>query len=225
MSGKMHGGIRIDNLKPPGLPAAALNAIAIYPLQNPAVAASNNAATFQGSNLLTATSIGSTTSASGTQPDVPRNLRYEINISGDATGMVSAGTLNVAGLDISGRSMTETVALTHIASAGSASYVQGTKVFASLNASALTVSGYLLATASSTRSLSISMFLGWDNKVGLPQSIQSSNAVAALYLRSTNAISRVTGFTCHSGDIGQAAVEYGTLATNRDLVAYVFQNR
>jgi hypothetical protein len=222
--GKLHGGIRTENIKPPGLDPAALYVLLPYQLGQPQVASSNNAATFQGSNLLTATSIGSTTSASGTQPDLPRNIRYQVTISGDATGMISAGTISVAGLNVANGAITETIALSAIASATS---VEGTKVFASLNASAITVSGYLLATASSTRSNSISVYLGWGARIGLPNSVQSSGTkcIPAVYFESTNAVSRDTAYTVHTGDRGQAAIECSAYATNRGLLVYQFLNR
>lgn len=164
---------------------------------------SANVYTAQGSNLLTATAIGSTTAAAGTNIDFPRNLAYEINISADATGMVASGTLSVAGWDMASVAITETVALTDVASVGSASYVRGTKVFARLSASALTVSGYELAAGSSTRSNSISLYVGEGNIIGIHQSIRSTNAIPWAWIGTAI---QVGSFTVQTGDVGTAGI-------------------
>jgi hypothetical protein len=204
------------------LPASNLAIMLPVPLGQPGVASSNNIVTFQGSNLLTATSIGSTTFASATQPiGGARNLRYEINISGDATGMVSAGTLSVAGSDIQGNAITETMALTDICSVGSASFKEGSKCFMSLAAAAFTVSGYLLHTGSSTRSLSISVYVGHGNVVGMPNSVQSSNAIKYAQLYNSNR----TDVTAVTGNIPNAGVSITGLNLTNPLIVYQFMSR
>jgi hypothetical protein len=204
---KLRGGIQDQNIKPPGLSPAALDVVVLAIHGRPTAAASNEVATV-GSVILSATSVASTTFAAGTQPDFARNLIYEINISGDATGMVSAGTLTVNGWDLASNTCQETVALTHIASAGSASFVNGSKCFQSISGSGFTVSGYLLATASSTRSKSISLYVGPGSKLGLPNSVQSSNpsACPAVYLGST--VQGSASVTVVSGNVGDAGVSF-----------------
>lgn len=209
--GKLHGGIRDQNIKPPGLSAAALDVLMPIDLGFP-IASLSAAVLTAGSALLSATAIGSTTAAPGTNIDVPRNLYYEINISGDATGMVASGTISVAGSDIRGSAITETVALSEIAAIGSASFVRGTKCFGTLAASAITISGYELATASSSRSKSISVFVGIGSHVGVPASIQSTGAIPYAFIGTLN---QVGSFSVITGDIGTAAVSFSNaLATN-----------
>jgi hypothetical protein len=113
------------------------------------------------------------------------------------------------------------VALTDIASVGSASFVRGTKCFASLAAVALTVTGYLLHTASSTRQLSISVYIGHGNVVGLANSVQSSNAIpyAILY----NSIR--SDVTCQVGDVPTAGVSITGLNLTNPLMVYRFLSR
>lgn len=205
MPQQLRGGIQDQNIKPPGLGPAAHDIVILAVHGRPTAAVSNIIAT-QGSVLLSATTVGSTTFAAGTQPDFARNLIYEINISDDATGMVSAGTLKVNGWDLASNTMQETVALTDIASAGSASFVNGTKCFQSLSGSAFTVSGYLLATASSTRSRSISLYVGAGSKIGLPNACQSTNACPAVYLGST--VQGTASCTVATGAVGVAGVSF-----------------
>ena len=221
--GKLHGGINDSQIQPPGLSPAALDVLMPFDLGFPIASASAAVYTAQGSNLLTATAIGSTTAAPGTNLDVPRNMYYEINISGDATGMVASGTLSIAGSDIRGSAITETVALTAIAAAGSASFVRGTKNFGSLAASAITVSGYELATGSSTRSNSISLYLGHGNIIGLPQEVQSTNAIPYAWIGTAP---QPGSYTLQTGAVPTAGVSMSNaLDSGSRLRVLMFLNR
>jgi hypothetical protein len=175
------------------------------------------------SGLLSATSIASTTFAAGSQPVFCRNLVYQLSISGDATGMVSAGSLTVKGWDMQSRTLSESVALTRVAAA-STDLIQGSACFQSISGSGFTVSGYLLATASSTRSRSISLYVGAGNKLGLPNSVQSTGAVKQVWLGSAN---QTGSFTVGTGDVGIAGISLSnalSAGSAGNVLVYQFLN-
>ena len=219
---KLRGGIQDDNLKPPGLGPAAHNVMLPFYLGYPAV---SHSSTIYSSNsgLFSATSIASTTFAAGSQPVFARNLVYQLSISGDDTAMVSAGSLTVKGWDMQSRTLSESVALTRVAAA-TTDMIQGSACFQSISSSGFTVSGYLLATASSTRSRSISLYVGAGNKLGLPNSVQSTGAVKQVWLGSAN---QTGSFTVASGDVGVAGISLSnalSAGSAGNVLVYQFLN-
>lgn len=220
---KLRGGIGDPQIKPPGLGPAAHAVLLPFYLGYPAV---SHSSTIYSSNsgLLSATSIASTTFAAGSQPVFCRNLVYQLSISGNATGMVSAGTLSVQGWDMASNTISESVALTAVAAA-STDLVQGTKCFQSISGSGFTVSGYLLATASSTRSKSISLYVGAGNKLGLPNSVQSTNAVPMVWLGSAN---QTGSYTVVAGNVGDAGISLSnalSAGSAGNVLVYQWLNR
>lgn len=168
-------------------------------------------------------------SAAGTAVDFPRNLQYQMSMTGGtASGtVVSAGTLAVYGLIANGSTASESVAFTSLASQSTA--VQGTVCFAQVNT--ISFSNFLLATAGSTNSASISLSIGVGNKVGSPIAIKQNGqsayptpipfAYIGTSVQTTVSATSATSnnvFTIVTGSVGIAGLSLSNaLATNTPI--------
>lgn len=213
-----HGGIRDGSIKPPGISPRKLNVLAPVFVGYPK--ASGTALVFTTAGVGTPSTA---TYAPGTNVDYARNLLYQMSVSGGSAVSASfGGSLYAIGSDIKSKTIAESVALSNIVSAGTDGIV-GTKCFASIASTGLSLSAYSLASGYSSRSASISFYVGIGNIIGMPQSVRSSNFAARVQLGTDN---QVGSFTVKTGDIPTAGISLSNaVGTGSLLIVSAFLNR
>lgn len=162
-----------------------------------------------------------TTFDAATQPDFARNLLYRISVTGGtASNPFVSGTIIVKGFDARGASISETVPVSALGASSVAS--QGVVKFASLSGTAaISISGMLMHTASSSNSNSVTLSIGQGNVVGLPNPVGSVNPIKYAY----EGTSKFTNYTFVSGPVGTAGVSVTpTLGSGSNLLFIVQLN-
>jgi hypothetical protein len=185
----------------------------------PKSSATNNVMTTQ-----TFSSTFNSTVAVGTQPDVARNLVYQMSLTNGSasSAMISGGTLFISGFDMQGSGITETVALTALASMSGAS--AGAACFASITS--ISFSNVSLATASSSASASVSLSIGVGNIIGLPLSIPTfatatlPNGAPALIPYAWLGTALQNGsYTVQTGNVGTAGISFSNALGSASALA------
>lgn len=193
------GPIQDSGAPAPVFPVRVVNMLLAEPLGNPRASASGG--------VFTTAGIGtpSTFSAApGTNVDFPRNVLYQLSVSGGSAVSASfGGSAIISGSDLRGSSLTEAIALSSIVGQGTDGVV-GSKAFGSIGT--IHISGYSLGSAYSSRSASISFYFGVGNRLGLPQYVERTNAVQNAWLA---AAIQNGSFTVVTGDVGDAAIAMG----------------
>ena len=204
------------HIDPEGLKVANLD-VCVNHVVGPVVAsAAGNVFTTQ-----TFASAVDTTFDVGTQVDFARNLQYRISVTGGtASNPFVSGTLIVRGFDARGASISETVPISALGASSVAS--QGVVKFASLSGTAaLSISGMLMHTASSSNSNSVTLSIGMGNVIGLPNPVGSVNPIKYAF----EGTSRFTNYTFVSGPVGTAGVSVTpTLGSGSNLMFVVQWN-
>lgn len=175
-----------------GLSPGVLNVPAYY-YAYAGIASSNNVATktqqTQGSSI-----------AAGTQIDYPRNLQVIITPTQSSAGISAGGVVSVWGQDALGQTRLETFGTS---AASNASGVSGSVNFASVQTISMLLSFH---SDTSSAASAYAVLIGRGNKIGLPVSIRSTNAVfdVGLYtlkkLTSSGANSTNNEYTVCTGD-------------------------
>ena len=184
----------------------------------------------------TLSSTMNVTTVVGTNVDFPRNLVYQLSLTNGSasSAMISGGTFYAAGTVIGGRTASETVALSALASMSVAS--QGAVIFQQVGT--LSFSNFSLATASSSASNSVSFSVGIGNKVGSPWAIKQNGLSApspvdfgfiGTSIQTTLTATASTSnnvYTIITGSLGIAAVQFSNaLATNTPVGWMAHLNR
>lgn len=189
------------HVSPEGLDVRAISKLDSPVLGYPAQSASNN--------IKTTANPGTGTLAAGTQPDMARNLYYQMSAASSA--VVTGGSLVVKGLDIQGQARTETIALTKLA-ATVTNGVEGSCCFEQIQTIQVSSPSYLTATSISAQSSAISYYLGQHLRLGLPVFIKQAD-----YTLSWNTINSAGAQTTSSasvtGVVNRVSVGNGTLQT------------
>jgi hypothetical protein len=163
-------------------------------------------------------------SAAGTQIDFPRNLQYIINPNtASSATLVNAGTIVVIGSDIRGSALTETVAISDIASASDP--FTGSKVFGKV--STVSVSSFVPATSISSAftdsSTAFSLNIGKGNIVGLPQSVKYTNAIAWAFIGTAR---QDGSYTVQNSGIPWAGVSFSNaLTAGSNILVYQYLSK
>lgn len=141
----------------------------------PKASASN--AVYTTANHFTATnnSIG-VSMAPGTQPDYARNVVAKFVPNTASAGLYSAGTLVFHGRDVMGSSRSESFAITAMGSVSAPN--AGSINFAKIDS--ISVTGLRFHTASSSARSDVSLIVGVGQKLGMPISFASTNAIFAV---------------------------------------------
>jgi len=206
----------IPNSKLSTLAQSMYNILLPIHLGMPIVARSDNIASGGSANIGSATTYASVTATvgSGGGLNVPRNLAYYLQFTNNSTAMMSdGGTISVTGTNITGGTIGESVALSDVASAGSAAGLQGSAIFSSVGAN-YTVSSWQVGddTASSK---SITFEIGGGALIGLPVSITATNALLNAWIAGSAQIGTLTVST---GGVGTAALSFGNALDATDPV-------
>lgn len=163
------------------------------------------------------TSTVNATFAVGTNVDYPRFLSYQV-AAAQAT-YVSGGTLIMFGSDIRGSALTESMAFTALAAAGTDG-VRGSKAFARLTT--FSVSNFSLATAASSASNSVTIAIGLANVAGFPNQVKNASAVPHAYIGTTP---QPGSYTVIPGPVPLGGISFSNaLATNTPAFAWVLHN-
>lgn len=175
------------------------------------------------------------TVATGTMPDVARNLIYNLVLTNStaSSAMISGGTVLVFGKDIRDRPVSESI---NLASNGLASVQSSTGSVLFQRVETISFSNFSLATASSSASNSVSFSIGVHQIIALPISIKRTDAVPHAWIGTTPQLSSVgisdsTGSSTHSytvrtGAAGTAGISFSNgLATNTPVMIDVFHSR
>lgn len=138
--------------------------------------------------------------AAGTQLDYPRNLQVIITPTQSSAGISAGGKITVYGRDMYGYTMSETYGTS---AASNATGVSGTLNFAKVDTVSMLLSFH---SDTSSAASAYAVLVGRGNKIGLPISIRSSDAVfdVALYtskkLSYSGATSSDNAYTVCTGD-------------------------
>jgi hypothetical protein len=206
----------IPNSKLSTLAQSMYNVLLPVHLGMPIVASSDNVASGGSANIGSATTYASVTATvgSGGGLNVPRNLQYFLQFTNDSTAMMSdGGTVIFSGTNITGGTVSESVALSDVASAGSGAGLPGTAIFSSVGAN-YTVSSWQVGddTASSK---SITFEVGGGKLIGLPLSITATNAVLNAWVAGS---AQIGTLTVNTGGLGTAALSFGNALDATDPV-------
>jgi hypothetical protein len=184
------------------LAPSALKELKVAFIGYPAAAASNNIKTT--ANL-------TATVAAATQPDVARNLRYQMSAASSA--VVAGGAVVVYGLDIQGNTRSESVAYTKLAATGTAGVI-GTKCFGQINTISISSPSFETSdTDLSAQSSALSLYIGQNERLGLPIFIKQSDYTwNSSTTNSTGGQATTSGSV--TGAINRVTVGNGTLSTS-----------
>jgi hypothetical protein len=205
-----------------------MNLLLPVQLGMPIVESSNNVATGGSANLGSATSYASltvTVGSGGTAGgvNVPRNLQYQMTFTNNSTQMVGAtGTVVFSGTGLNGSTISESVAISDIASASNVG-LQGTAIFSKVGANYTVNSWSVIADSASSKS--ITLVVGGGLRIGLPLSITATNAVAGAWIAGTNQSGTMTVIT---GGMNTAAIQFASanaLDATDPVVASVWLTR
>lgn len=133
------------------------------------------------------------------QPDCPRNITVAL---ADANASITAGTITIAGFDVSGDAVSEVVTFTQ-AIAG----YTGTRIYARIaSVTVAAVAGTVGAGADQLK-------VGVGNVIGLPSPIKSAIAIKHVYLGGTRVASPTVATGRYNSGVNVAASTYnGTKA-------------
>lgn len=175
------------------------------------------------------------TVATGTMPNVARNLIYNLVLTNStaSSAMISGGTVLVFGKDVRDQPVSESVNMASNALASLQSSV-GSVLFGRVET--ISFSNFSLATASSSASNSVSFSIGVHQILALPFSVKRTDAIPHVWIGTTPQLSSVgigasTGSSTHSytvrtGPAGVAGISFSNaLATNTPVWYDVYHSR
>jgi len=191
----------------------------------PKASASN--AVYTTANHFTATNNTNNVSiAAGTQPDYARNVVAKFVPNTASAGLYSAGTLVIYGKDLYGSTRSESFAITAMGTASAPN--TGSVNF--LNVDTISVAGLQFHTASSSARSAVSFYVGVGQKVGLPISLMSTNAVFQVVQGTSNmstysgATSTNNQYTAFTGDYYNGGLAISAVHNSASALAIGYKN-
>lgn len=207
-----------------GLPPGVLNVPAHW-AGFPKASASN--AVYTTANHFTATNNTINVSmAAGTQVDYPRNVVAKFVPNTASAGLYSAGTLLFYGRDLYGSTRSESFAITAMGTASAPDV--GSVNFAQLDS--ISVAGLQFHTGSSSARSAVSFYAGVGQKIGLPVSFLSTDAVFRVVQGTSNmntfsgATSSNNQWTAVTGDYYQGGVNISAAHNSQSLLQIEYKN-